>query len=198
MPPNVPVVIRLYYDFASSLCYVAHRVVERLLPETRRIGVEFEWTPLDLAALLNWRRGARVPADRIANVERVADELGVPLRIPERWLDSRAAMAIGLATSAPERAATWRERVFTAVFEEGVDPGEVPECLRLAQQIGLEVDEDRIEAGYDALELHTRTAADQEVTGVPTFMLGQWPFGGIHDERAMISILERFVERRSA
>jgi predicted DsbA family dithiol-disulfide isomerase len=48
------------------------------------------------------------------------------------------------------------------------------------------------------VELDDRTviAREAEVTGVPTFMLGSWPLGGIQDERSMRLILERFAARQ--
>jgi hypothetical protein len=33
------------------------------------------------------------------------------------------------------------------------------------------------------------------VTGVPTFMLGRWPFGGIQQQDTMRMVLERFASR---
>ena len=38
--------------------------------------------------------------------------------------------------------------------------------------------------------------AAEEVTGVPTFMLDRWAFGGIQSPETMRSILERWVSRR--
>lgn len=38
------------------------------------------------------------------------------------------------------------------------------------------------------------------VTGVPNFMPGQWPFGGIQTDETMLSLFERFIakQRREA
>ncbi|MGH9886432.1 MAG: hypothetical protein ACREBE_12935, partial [bacterium] len=68
---------RMYYDFASTLCYVAHRVFAELQPELDALGIELDWCPLDLAELLGWRRGVAVDEARFANAERVAAEFGV-------------------------------------------------------------------------------------------------------------------------
>ena len=48
----------------------------------------------------------------------------------------------------------------------------------------------------DELVARTRHAHAQEVTGVPNFMLGSWPFGGIQTDETMLSILGRFAARR--
>ena len=34
------------------------------------------------------------------------------------------------------------------------------------------------------------------VSGVPTFMLDSWPFGGIQEDDTMVSILTRYAERK--
>ena len=48
------VTIRLYYDFASTLCYVAHRVLTEVEGRIAEAGVELEWCPLDLTMIVPW------------------------------------------------------------------------------------------------------------------------------------------------
>ena len=187
------IVIPVHYDFASSLSYVAHRVMRRIAE--RFEGVDFRWTPIDLAALLNWNRGGIVPQDRLANVARVAEELEVPVRIPRVWLDSRRAMAGALALTDERSEAAWRERVYTAIFEEGHDCGEPGRIEGWARDLGLRFEEEDIDRELDRLEQRTRDAADAMVTGVPTFMLAEWPMGGIQDDDTMVSLIGRFARR---
>ena len=52
--------VRVYFDFASTLCYVAHRVFETMADELDALGVALDWQPLDLADLLGWPRGVEV------------------------------------------------------------------------------------------------------------------------------------------
>ena len=205
-----PIVVPVHYDFASSLCYVAHRVMGRIAhrfafspSDPERPPIELRWSPVDLAGLLNWRRGGLVPEERRANVLRVARELGVSVRVPPRWLDSRRAMAaaIALETQDGERegaGAAWRERVLTAIFEEGRDCGLPEEVLRWARDLGLAFDEATLARGEDELEQRTRSAAEAMVSGVPSFMLGEWPMGGIQDDETMVSLIHRFARRARA
>ena len=197
-----PIIVPVHYDFASTLCFVAHRVMERIAhhfeaspDDAGRPPVRFEWTPLDLAGLLNWNRGGVVPDDRLANARRVVRELDVPARTPPVWLDSRGAMAAALCLEDPDRSAAWRERVYTAIFEEGRscdDPGEVESWGR---DLGLEFAAADLERGLAELERRTRKAADAMVTGVPTFMLAEWPMGGIQDDDTMVKLICRFARR---
>jgi predicted DsbA family dithiol-disulfide isomerase len=190
--PDGPWVVPLYYDFASSLCYVTHRVMEELAGEVAGLGVVFDWCPLDLAALRGLVRGAPIrPADR-ERIVVLSRDLGVPLRIPERWLDSRAAAAAAAAVTTA-RAATWRERVWTAIYEEGRPPEAEADVLRLARGLEVDLDAGALATGARAVERHTETARAREVTGVPTFQLGRWPFGGIQDRDTMLRVLERYA-----
>jgi predicted DsbA family dithiol-disulfide isomerase len=53
-------------------------------------------------------------------------------------------------------------------------------------------------AASEALGERTREARAAEVIGVPTFMLGRWPFGGIQEECIMRSLLTRWAEKQRA
>lgn len=191
-----PLILPVYYDFASTLCYVAHRVMQRLEPQLGELDIALEWRPLDLSLLTGWRRGAAFDAERRQNARQIAAELGVEVRMPTRWLDSRAAHAVALALIDTNKEPTWRERVWSAVFEEGRDIGEAGEVERIATDIGLTVtvvDLDR----PDRLDADTHAARAIGVTGVPTFLLGEWPMGGIQDDQTMLGVLRRFRARRT-
>ncbi len=111
-------------------------------------------------------------------------------------MDSRDANAVALSLARSEREPTWRERVFCAVYEQGRsldDPATLP---ALARDLGLTLDEQLTRDARDALDVQTARAREAEVTGVPTFMLGPWPFGGIQEEPTMRSILGRWAARQ--
>jgi predicted DsbA family dithiol-disulfide isomerase len=189
-----PVRVRVDYDFASSLCYVAHRCMQRLAGEIAELGIELAWSPVDLTLLTGWKRGAEVDEARRHNVERVSRDLDVPLVMPRIWLDSRPAHAVALCLD-PRREPTWREAVFSTVFEAGSWPTE--ENVRdLAEGLGLLPEPEALHRAADELFERTRRAHAQEVTGVPNFMLGRWPFGGIQTDDTMLSILGRFAARQ--
>ena len=188
--------VPVYYDFASTLCYVAHRVSGRLEADLEELAIEFVWTPLDLAGMLGIQRGAEILPARRENAKRVASELGVPVSVPRLWMDSRPALAAALVLGASPRAAAWRERVWSEVYEAG-HPVADPEAVQaLARGLGLEFEADSLDAAGRQLERSTFEASHAMVTGVPTFMLGEWAFGGIQEETTMRAVLRRFAERR--
>jgi predicted DsbA family dithiol-disulfide isomerase len=194
-----PLRVRVHYDFASTLCYVTHRALARLETRIAALGVELAWTPLDLARLAGpWRAGAEVDALRRGNAARVAEELGVPVQVPRVWPDGRALGAAALLAEPLGRGASWRERAFTAVFEEGRLTVGADEAARLAGELGLALSPAALRDALEALDLATERAREEQVSGVPTFMLGAWPFGGIQSEDTMLRVLERFVRRARA
>jgi predicted DsbA family dithiol-disulfide isomerase len=106
------------------------------------------------------------------------------------------AIALVLESQDRNRAATWRERVFTAIFEEGRSCDASEEVDRWARDLGQAFSVTQIEEGATELERRTRAAAEAMVTGVPTFLLGEWPLGGIQDDDTMVNLINRFATRR--
>jgi len=184
--------IPVYYDFASVICYVAHRVMERLTPTLEELEIELAWSPLDLAQLAPYRRGGTIPEASRANGARIAQELSVPVRIPSLWLDSRPLNSAAIAAEEFGRGESWRERVWTALYQEGRP---VEDVVAFAREAEIPIDSDAIAEARGELESRTHLAAQDMVTGVPTFMLGRWPFGGIQQQDTMRMVLERFASR---
>jgi predicted DsbA family dithiol-disulfide isomerase len=191
--------VRLYYDFASTLCYVAHRVLARSATPIAALGIELRWTPLDLTRLVGGHRaGAAISETRRQNAARVAAELSVAVAVPRVWPAARALGAAALLAEALGRGPRWRERAFSAVFEEGRLAPDPAEVARLARDLALELPPASIEAALGSLDAHTEHAREELVTGVPTFMLGRWPFGGIQSEATLLHVFERFATKARA
>ncbi|MBW2233157.1 MAG: DsbA family protein [Deltaproteobacteria bacterium] len=192
-----PLQVAIHYDFASTLCYVAHRIVERMQGFLEEIEVEPFWTPIDLAPIMRWTRGMQVTPDRRLHIQQIAAALEVEAKVPTIWLDSRPVAATALALeSDPARAASWRERVLSCVYEEGERCDDPDQIARMQRELGIEVDAAAHERALAELERRTRGAVEEMVTGVPTFMLGRWPFGGIQEEDTMRSLLGRWAGRQ--
>jgi 2-hydroxychromene-2-carboxylate isomerase len=188
--------VRTYYDFASTLCYVAHRVFGEMRDEIAALGLELEWVPIDLADLLGWRRGAAVEPARRANAERVAAEHGVKVSPLPVWPDSRDANALALVLARTPQAAAFRERVFSGVFEERRVLDAPGTLEAFARDLGVSVDARRLERARDELEFRTQVAREEEVTGLPTLMLGEFPFGGVQARETTRMVLSRWAERQ--
>jgi predicted DsbA family dithiol-disulfide isomerase len=91
--------------------------------------------------------------------------------------------------------ATWRERVWSAVFEEGRDIGAGGEVERLAEDLGLSRASLPDLHDFSRLDAATEVAREAEVTGVPTFHVG-FPLGGIQDPATMRLLFQRWVDKQ--
>lgn len=191
-----PLRVRVHYDFASTLCYVAQRVLPRIEGPVAALGITLDWTPLDLTGLVGgFRVGAEVDELRRQNAARVASELAVDVRVPRVWPNARALAATALLAEPLGRGASWRERAFSAVFEEGLVDADAAAATRLAHEISLALTPDQIDGALAELDRHTEDAREEGVSGVPTFMLGAWPFGGIQSEDTLLQVFERYARR---
>jgi predicted DsbA family dithiol-disulfide isomerase len=189
--------VAIHYDFASTLCYVAHRIVERMSSYLDEIDVEPIWTPIDLAPIMRWTRGMQVSADRRLHIQQIADSLDVDVLVPTIWHDSRSVAATAIVLERdPARAASWRERVFTCAYEEARPCDDAGQIAQMQRELSVELDPALQADALDELERRTRRAAKEMVTGVPTFMLGEWPFGGIQEEDTMRSLLGRWAKKQ--
>lgn len=192
--PGAPLLVPVYYDFASTLSYVAHRVLGRIDRDLAGAGIVLEWRPIDLGLITGWRRGAPLDAPVRARVLGIARSLVGDLRMPTHWSDTRRAASIALGLAGSPAEATWRERVWTAVYEEGRDPSDPDEVRRWARDVGIAGTATPLPT--DALVSATAAARQAGVTAVPTLLLAEWPMAGIQEETTMLSLLTRFAARR--
>jgi predicted DsbA family dithiol-disulfide isomerase len=192
---SVPVL----YDFASTLCYVAHRVLECMTADLAALGVAPAWSPIDAARLLGWRRGAPLPEPRRRNAARVARELGVPVRVPERWRDVRPLLAGALLAEDAGLGAAYRAGAWRALYGPAEAPGAAGElALALARDVGLALDDAVLADAARRVEAATEAARRAEVAGVPAFVLGTWPMTGIQEPATLRAVLGRFAAQRRA
>jgi len=192
---SATLVVPLHYDFASTLCYVAHQRMRALAPRLADLGIELAWQPLELSRLLGYRPGAVVDEARRANAARVAAELDVAVRVPRLWPSVSPLAAAACIAEPSGRGASWRERAFTAVFEEDIVEADLETVLRLARDVSLPLTAEALAEADTYLATACETAREAGVTGVPTFMLGRWPFGGIQSDETMLHVFERFARR---
>ena len=187
--------VPVYYDFASTISYVAHRVMGGMVRELEALAIDLEWRPIDMVVIAGWPRGIVVDGPRRENALRVARDLHVEARMPAYWIDSRAAACIARALAGTAKEAAWRERVWSAVFEEGRDIGAAGQIERLADDLGVDLQGIVDDAALASLEADTRVARAEEVTGVPTFDLG-FPLGGIQEPPTMLRLFTRWAANK--
>ncbi|HVA78061.1 MAG TPA: DsbA family protein, partial [Candidatus Binataceae bacterium] len=130
------VVIPIFFDYASTLCYVAWRIVRELEPE---LGFDALWKGVPIAL-----RDHRFIAGRaITDLERqkvlmVAAETGIAVAPLERWIDSSNALEGSELARDAGVFTEYHEAVFRAVFESRADISAPAILDEIAARAGLD------------------------------------------------------------
>jgi len=193
-------VIPIYFDYASTLCYFAWRIVSQLERELEFIAL---WKGVPIA-LRNYRTRPGLPlgALELVKIRNVAAETGIAVEPPGRWLDSDNALQGSELARDAGAFADYHDAVFRAAFEERADIGNLDLLTAIAAEAGLDRARfrDEIERGRMAARLAANKAeADRfSALGYPSFILGDFPLTGIQPIESMRMLLSRFIERRAA
>lgn len=200
-PGDAPLEVFVYYDFASSLSYVAHRVLARIDEPLAAERVDLRWKAIDLTGVGNFQRGRLLDPARRQSLLRVAEALDVELDPPARWPDSRLAGEVAAVLDErverghdPKLEREWRDSAFAAYYEQrsGIEDLLQDFARRVPFPLGSA---DDLAAGRRLAEV-TRSAVAAGVEGVPTLMLDVFPLCGIHDEETMLGMIRRYARRR--
>jgi predicted DsbA family dithiol-disulfide isomerase len=193
------VVIPIYFDYASTLCYVAWRIVSEL-------EAELDFAPLWKAVPICRRNGRARPGEPLGTIERMKimtalAETGVAVQPLERWIDSAAALEGAELAREAGAMPSYHARVFREVFENREDIASVDRLTRIASECGI--DPALFRADLETHRMAPRIVANQaeaeqlSALGYPAFILGDFPLIGIQPITSMRLLLRRFIERRS-
>ena len=129
----------------------------------------------------------------------MATAVGFTMKAPAVLTNSRAALAATEFARESGRDEALEERIYRAYFNEGVNIGDAAQVARLAADAGLDPAEvaEAIESPRYELRLKNNTLAahQRDVSGVPTFFIGDYPLVGAQSLETMRSILQRASER---
>jgi len=194
------VAVPVYFDYASSLCFIAGVIGDRLEAE---LDVVLDWRPVEIASQYpSWTKGALLDDDSRERIRRVANETGVSLVTPTRWMDSRPALLGAFFARDCGCFREYHRHVFQTAYAHGEDIGDASVIERIADASGLAPAEFRRAL---ASQRHARQLADHlaevqrfGVTGYPAFLLGQFPLTGIQPFDTMRLLFLRYLEQRAA
>ena len=193
------IVIPIYFDYASTLCYVAWRIVAQLESE---LPIESWWKGVPIRLRDFRARGGRDlnPAER-EKVIMVAAETGIQVVPSPRWLDSDAALQGAELAREADAFGLYHESVFRAAFEERLDIGDLELLADIAQRLGIDraqfLSDLRTQKMAARIEANQREADSFSALGYPTFMLGDFPLIGIQPLKTMRLLIRRFIDKRA-
>lgn len=191
------VIIPLYYDYASSLCYIAKKVMEQL---QSTLEIELLWKGVQITRRhQGWKNGEMIGDEAKGKIFRVARETGVTLHVPDHWLDSSSALEGSEFAKAHGKFAEYHDAIFSAVFADGKDIGDLSTLLGIADNVGLPCSQLAValqEGTFTNRLKDTEAEAHTfQVVGYPTFMLGSFPLVGIQPAETMRLLMQRYIEQ---
>jgi predicted DsbA family dithiol-disulfide isomerase len=133
--------------------------------------------------------------DRIGSMGAAA---GVEMKAPRTLANSMLALQAGEFAAEAGVAEAFEDRVFRAYFSEGLNIGKRDVLLDLGAEVGLDraaLDE-ALDSGKYAMRIknHAQAANQLGISGVPTFLIGDWPLVGAQSEDVMRRVLQRARE----
>lgn len=192
------VVIPIYFDYASTLCYVAWRIVRELEGE---LGFTALWkgVPIALRDHSARPRNSLGPIERI-KVMNVVAETGIQVTPPDRWIDSDAALQGSELAREAGVFTPYHEAVFRAAFEQRLDITRLDVLGEIAAAAGIDGERfrgDLVSRRMGARLVEHKNEADRfSALGYPTFLLGDFPLIGIQPIDTMRMLLRRFMDQR--
>src|SRR5208337_444684 len=191
--------IPIYFDYASTLCYIAWRIVTPLEDE---LCFEALWKGVPIAERDFRTKPGRVLSERERQkVLFVAAETGVRVAPPSSWIDSMPALQGSEVARDAGVFAAYHDAVFRAAFDDGADIADPKVLDAIAERSGL--DRSKFRAALDSgammarLDEHKREADEFSALGYPTFILGDFPMIGIQPTESMRLLLGRFIRQRA-
>lgn len=188
------ITLKVYYDYASSICYIGYRVLERL---SKELSVQWRWKGVEIfpggnSAWSDPRNRQRMTA----KVQRIAEETDVELKLPRHWINSRPALEGAEFAKEEGKFPDYHRAVFEACFQQKRDIGKVAVLREISEEIGLDSEgllnclHNRRKAGI--IHQNGQEARREGATGFPAVMLGSFPLIGAHPYETMKLHLERY------
>jgi len=194
------VIIPVYFDYASTLCYIAWRIVGQLEGE---LAFEALWKGVPISIRdFKAKSGRELGPRERAKVLSVAAETGIDVTPPPKWLDSDAALQGAELAREAGVFRTYHDAVFRAAFEDRADIGEIELLADIAARTGMD------RAGFLAdlasermvsrLSDNKREADMFSALGYPSFLLGDFTLTGIQPAETMRMLFTRYLNKRAS
>ncbi len=161
--------IPIFFDYASTLCYIAWRIVTPLEDE---LGFEALWKGVPIATRDFRTKPGRVLGERERQkVLFVAAETGIRVAPPSSWIDSVPALQGSEIARDAGVFRAYHDAVFRAAFDDGADIADAKVLDAIAERAGL--DRLKFRAALDSgamasrLDDHKREADEFSALGLP-------------------------------
>ena len=202
----MPLKVTMFSDFICPFCYIGFETIRKLSPE---FDLELEWRgfqihpewPAEGIPIEQVRTTTDLDARKAAwqRITAMAQAENLPIRAPAVFTNSRAALLGCEYARAHGRGEEYEERIYRAYFVEGENIGDEKVLARCAGDAGLDASEFASalwSPRYDLrLKNNTLAANQRQVSGVPTFFIGEFSMVGAQNTDTTRMILKRVRER---
>lgn len=201
--PQVAVPVSFFFDYICPFCYIGS---VRLLRVGERFPLRIRWRFVEIhpnnppagQPLSELGYPPAQWAQMQANLERMAQEDGIPMAPRSFTTNSRRALLLAMAVleQRPARFLPLHQELFTAYFVEGRNIGDPEVLTDLAQKHAVD---DLLAAAWEGpkylakLLQHVEAAQTLQLSGVPALQVGQRVFKGA----VSIETLEQALEQQS-
>ncbi|MGH7780123.1 MAG: DsbA family oxidoreductase [Candidatus Binataceae bacterium] len=202
----MPLKILMFSDFICPFCYIGFEVIRRLQPE---FDLDLEWRgfqihpdwPAEGMPIEKLRTPTEMDARQSAwkRIQAMAEAENLPIKPPSVFTNSRAALLGCEYAREKGRSGEFEARVYRAYFVDGENIGDEKVLARCAADAGLDAADFATaiwSPRYDLrLKNNTLMASQRQVTGVPTFFIGEFAMVGAQSTETTRMLLKRVRER---
>jgi predicted DsbA family dithiol-disulfide isomerase len=203
MPMSTRVVV--FSDFVCPFCYIGLHTLRRLQPEFdlevqwRGFQIHPEWPAEGVPAEQYYRTmGEQRRKAAWQMIESMAAETGIEMRPPSVLANSYLALAAQEFAIENGRADAFEERVYRAYFHDRANIGDRGVLLELGEEVGLDAAQLDQALAQDRYAMRLKNAAmaahQRGISGVPTFIIGDYPLVGAQSADVMRQVLQRAIE----
>jgi predicted DsbA family dithiol-disulfide isomerase len=201
--------IVMFSDFVCPFCYIGFEVMRKLKKE---FDLEIEWRGFQIHP--EWPAEG-IPIEKVRGlgdmearqqawkrISAMAETEGLPISPPSAFTNSRAALAACEYAREQGKDEDFETRIFRAYFVEGANIGDPELIVRLSAESGLDpaAVADAIKSPQYEMKLKNNALAanQRQVSGVPTFFIGEFSLVGAQSTDVCRQILRRVSERIGA
>jgi predicted DsbA family dithiol-disulfide isomerase len=201
--------IVMFSDFVCPFCYIGFEVMRKLKQE---FDLEIEWRGFQIHP--EWPAEG-IPIERVRGlgdmearqqvwkrISAMAEAEGLPIAPPTMFTNSRAALAACEYARELGKDEDFEARIYRAYFVEGANIGDPELIVRLGADAGLDLAAvaDAIKSPKYEMKLKNNALAanQRQVSGVPTFFIGEFSLVGAQSTDVCRQILRRVTERMGA
>jgi len=178
--------LKIFHDFASPWCFVAHRHLPRVIKSVSPADVEIEWVPILLGALFNAIGSPQIPMLYVGENKR-----NYGSRDFRDWLDFLSITDFQFPAGFPHKSLTalrmtiahpddkLRMAVYDAAWTKDIDIGEEKELENIIKNAGFDAPQlfnsSKDQSVKDKLRENTESAIALGCCGVPSFQVDDQP-----------------------